>query len=679
MINRKIPIAIILLFIILIPTGCQKSHTPKEKFESYMTAWRKNDFSSMYKNLSIESKKYITEKSFVDKYKQIYGDSKISNISIRAEYPEKFIIDKNKTTHFPINVSMDTIAGKVQFTEDVVLSEEKQDKTKDWFVNWKENMIFPEVEANDKVKVDTASYKAKRGEIKDRNGKGLAVNDVILQVGAVPSDIQNDKSAFANQLAGILNITPQQVLSKLNVSWAKGNVFVPITYIYKSDSDKLSKLQGIKGVITQKKVARVYPYKDAAAHLIGYTGALTEQEYNKLKDKGYFKDDIIGKTGLEQIYESRLRGENGALLYIADSKGNKKKTIAQKLQKDGENINLTIDADVQQSIYSQFNGDAGLSTSVNPTTGEVLALVSSPSYDPNMFLFGVTDKQWNMLSNDPKKPLLNRFSGAYIPGSVFKPITAAIGLNTDKIIPDKGISISGKNWQPNSSWGKYYITRVAPLDKPVNLTDAFVYSDNIYFAQAALSIGKDDFSKGVSNFGMGEKIPFAYPMQKSQLSADGNINSDIQLADSGYGQGKILMNPLHMALVYGMFVNNGDILNPILELKDKAQTPSIWKHNVISKEMTNTILQDLIQVIDNPNGTGHGCKIEGISIAGKTGTPEFKQSADDKNGKENGWFAALNVNNPKIVVVMMIEDVKDRGESHYVVPKVKNVLEQYLK
>jgi penicillin-binding protein len=154
-----------------------------------------------------------------------------------------------------------------------------------------------------------------------------------------------------------------------------------------------------------------------------------------------------------------------------------------------------------------------------------------------------------------------------------------------------------------------------------------------------------------------------------------NIKDEIQLADSGYGQGEILLNPLHLAVIYSSFVNNGNMIKPYLKYEETAKS-EIWKSNVFSKEIANTILKDLTQVVENPRGTGHQAFVEGLNIAGKTGTAEIKLSQNDLNGTELGWFAAIIQDKPSLLVIAMAEDVKARGGSHYVVPMVRKVFEK---
>jgi penicillin-binding protein len=562
---------------------------------------------------------------------------------------------------------MNTIAGELDFSNSIEL---KKDDGKDYKIVWDSKAILPELQ-ND-YKVSTNPTKGKRGSILDRNGKILATDGKALNVGIVPGKLAN-KADAVNKIASILQMTADDINSKLSASYVKSDTFVPLKLISKDDSRKASLLQ-IPGIMLNDKDARVYPLGVQASHLTGYVQAINADELEGDKDKKYNQNSVIGKAGLEKLYEDTLRSNDGEEILIVDSKGSKVSSVLSKEVENGKDIKLTIDSNLQSTLYTDLSQDKGASVAMNPNTGEVLALVSTPSYDPNDFVLGMSNDKWNSLNNDPNKPLYNRFKSTVAPGSTFKPITGAIGLDTKTLDPAADKKISGLSWKKDSSWGSYSVTRVEEYGGGSNLQNAMIYSDNIYFAQAALDIGKDKFIEKLKSFGFDEDMPFEFGLSNSQYATDGNIKTEVQLADSGYGQGEILVNPVHLASMYTMFANSGSMVKPYLLYKDNP-TGEMWKSNVVSKESTTTILNDMIQVVENPNGTGHGAQIPGATIAGKTGTAEVKASQDDKTGTEIGWFAAMTTNKTSnMLVVEMVENAKDKGGSHYVVPKVKNAL-----
>ena len=345
-------------------------------------------------------------------------------------------------------------------------------------------------------------------------------------------------------------------------------------------------------------------------------------------------------------------------------------TLASQEAKNGEDIYVTIDASLQQTAYEQFASDNGTAAAMNPKTGEVLALVSAPGYDPNEFIMGLSDSRWEELNDSENRPLTNRFSASWVPGSTFKALTAVIGVDSGKIDPQENFGYEGLSWQEDASWGDYHVTTLTDYGDQVTLENALVYSDNIYFAKAALRIGADTLIDRFKAMGFGEEIPFELSLTSSTYDDDDNIDSDIQLADTGYGQGQLLVNPVHMLSMYSLFVNDGSMVQPTLLYQD-GYTGKMWKENVFSPDAVETVKNDLIQVIENPSGTGASARIEGVSLLGKTGTAEIKDSQSDTDGIERGWFiceTADDTDTP-IAVVGMVEDVKGKGGSSYVTEK----------
>ncbi len=427
---------------------------------------------------------------------------------------------------------------------------------------------------------------------------------------------------------------------------------------------------------------REYPYGEIAAHLVGYIRGISEEELEAHKGEGYTTSSLIGKNGLELAFEDRLRGKNGTGIYIVDANETVLKTIAETDMEDGEDIKTTIDIDLQTKIYEEFNGDNGFSVAMNPKTGEVLAMVSTPSFDSNNFIQGFTDEEWEELSTDENTPMFARYESTWVPGSSFKPITGAIGLTTDSFTATESFGSSTLSWQKDESWGDYKVTTLTTYGGSANLRNALIYSDNVYFAKAAIRIGSEEFAKQLLNIGFDKELDFPITMSTSQFAEDNKFSSEIGLADSGYGQGKILVNPLHVASIYSAFVNEGNMVKPYIEYSSTTKTnPEYWIENAFTKEAAEEIKNDLIQVVENSNGTGHEAQISGITLAGKTGTAELK-SSQEESGKELGWFNSFVVSDKddeQLLMINMIENVENRGGSHYLLPITKSIIEDYLK
>lgn len=621
----------------------------------YFELLKKKDYKQMYQMLDQKTVYTPTQKYFIEKHKEIYDVINPSNIQV------KVIDEKDNMVQYQI--SMDTVAGKVKYKNKIEIKNEQ--------IKFNKQLIFDEFSDENKVKVITTQ--PYRGYILDRNGKYLAKQGNAYSFGLVRGKL-NGENDYA-QIAKYLETDVETIQKKMSASWIKDDSFVPIKNVSEQVKNQLiqQEILNIKGVKINTISMRVYPYDKITSHIIGYVQNVNSEDLKKHKNEGYTSNSIIGRSGIEATYEKELRGEVGGKIVIVDENNNVIKTVAQKEAKDGKDIRLTIDIDLQQSLYNEYQNDKSASVALNPQTGEVLALVSTPSYSNNDFVLGLSTDKWNALNNDSNQPLMSRYKQTYTPGSTMKPITAAIGLETKTIDANKDLGAKDK-WQKDSSWGNYYVTTLhAP--SPNNLKNAITYSDNVYFARSALNIGKDNLFKYYKNLKIGEKIPFELALNRSQYINKNQKVNDQFIADSGYGQGQILMNPLQLASIYSSFVNEGSIYQPHI-VQGKTKT---WIKNVFSKETSQTIKEDLINVIADEKGTGHSIYHDNVALAGKTGTAEIKQSQSDTTGTELGWFTVMTTDSKQpLLITTLVEDVKDRGGSGYVVEHTKTPLDLYL-
>ena len=656
--------------------------SPEELLVEYMNHIPKQEYEEMYAMLNIEASRNISQDDFVKRNSTIYEGIEVDNMEIEVTAYDE---ERKAVTY---QTSFDTVAGNISFENEAIFL-----KGEDGYkLAWDDSLIFPELGSTDKVKISTTQ--ANRGEILDRNGRVLAGKGVASSVGIVPGKLE-DRDEAIQQIAELLEIESEVIEKKLSAKWVKEDSFVSIKTIPKvaeielmkieqdeevlKENERQEKLLEIPGVMISDTEVREYPLGEAAAHLVGYVQSVTAEDLENHAGEGYTANSVMGKSGMEGLFEKELKGQNGCSIYIVDSDGNKKTELASIFVQDGKDIQLTIDADLQRSLYAQFKEDKSCSVAMNPYTGEVLALVSTPSYDNNDFILGLSNEQWTALNEDENKPMYNRFRQVWCPGSTFKPIIAAIGLESGAIDPMEEYGNEGLSWQKDSSWGSYYVTTLHTYE-PVILENALIYSDNIYFAKAALKIGAEEMERSLTELGFNEEIPFDIKMAKSQYSNTENIETEIQLADSGYGQGQVLVNPLHMACIYSAFCNEGNIVKPYLVYQAEA-TVTFWKPGAFSKETANQVLEGTKKVVNDSHGTGHAAHRDDIVLAGKTGTAEIKTSKDDTSGTELGWFAIYSteetVEHP-ILIISMVEDVKGRGGSGYVVKKDSAVLEDWF-
>lgn len=617
--NKKILIGIIIITSVIIGIITffiiNKTEKPDQVLQDYFTKISEEKYEEAYEMLSESAKNKIAKDTFVKKNDSIYKGIDMTDLKTEITNVE----NNEKITY---NQKMNTSAGEISFTNEAsVIKEDKKYK-----INWKNSLIYPYLNENDKIRVKT--LKSERGNIYDRNNILLAGKGNISSIGLVPGKMSENKEEDIQKLSTILGVSVESINNKLGMSYVKDDTFVPIKNVAKTETQLKERALSISGVKITTESSRVYTLGKEASQVIGYVQAISAEELEENKGKGYNSNSVIGKAGIEKVYEETLRGKDGKEIYIEDENGKKVKTIAKQEVENGKDVKLTIDANKQKQIYESLEENKGAYVAMNSKTGEIIALVSTPSYDSNDFALGMSTEEWKNLNEDEKNPLLNRLTKAWSPGSTFKPVTGAIGITEGKINPKEDFGRSGLSWQKDSSWGSYMVTTLTPYNEPANMQNALIRSDNIYFAKVALKLGYNKFMEGLNKLGFNEDINFEIGTTKSTYDTDGKITDEVQLADSGYGQGQILVNPIHMASIYSAFVNNGNMIKPTIIYEEDKKVEYL-KENAISQEAANTIKEDLIQVVESPNGTAHDAKIEGVKIGAKTGTAELK--ADRKS------------------------------------------------
>lgn len=655
---------------------------PEELLPAYMEHIGREEYEEMYEMLNVEASGNISREDFIRRNSAIYEGIEVRNMRVEvADWDEEWNTLSYRT-------SFDTAAGEMSFENRAVFIEGESG----YGLAWNDGLIFPGLEAADRVRV--ATTQAQRGEILDRNGRVLAGWGTASSVGVVPGKLE-DRERAVEELAGLLGMEAEAIRKKLEEKWVKEDSFVPLKTVPRVEETELmredvegktagekerqERLLDIPGVMISDVRVREYPLREAAAHLIGYIRGVTAEDLEEHAGEGYTAGSMIGRSGMEALFEEELRGCNGCRIYITDENGNEKRELANRPVQPGRNVKVTIDAGLQEALYENFREDKGCSVAMDPSTGEVLALVSTPSYDSNAFIRGLSSEEWAAWNENEDRPLYNRFRQAWCPGSICKSVTAAIGLESGAIDPAEDYGQEGKSWQKDGSWGAYHVTTLHTYD-PVILENALIYSDNIYFAKAALKIGAGELEEALKKLGFGADIPFEITMAKSQFSNTEKIETEIQLADSGYGQGQILVNPLHMACIYSAFCNEGSMIKPYL-LYEREAEPGYWIPSAFSPETADRIREALVKAVNEPDGTGYGARREDVLLAGKTGTAEIKASQTDTSGTELGWFAVFTARKDvpePILIVSMVEDVKGRGGSGYVVEREKRVLEEWF-
>lgn len=661
--NKKMIGILALAVIVVIAIGggifyyTTQKKKPEDVLQAFITRLNEKDYEGAYAYLAEKSKTTYDADTFLQRNANIYTGIGAQNIQIEVSETKKGAVGEIVV----YTQTMDTLAGMLTFSNEVEIVQED-----DYKILWSSTFIHPELEDINHIQVQVEE--GKRGTIYDRNDKVLAEDGTAMQVGIVPGKLGEDKDTMLAVLAEKLDMEITQITNKLEAAWVKDDLFVPIKTI-KEDDTMRNELLSLAGVQINTASARVYPYAKKAAHLTGYVHLISAEELEAHKDEGYTQEDRIGEVGLEAAYESTLRGENGYEIYITTVSGDYKSTIIEKKVVHGTNLHTTIDIELQVAGYDKIlaHQDSGSLTAMNPKTGEVLALVSAPAYDPNDFSLGMSDATWKALNEDVQTPLMNRFASAYTPGSTFKAITAGIGLDTNTIRPEEAFDKAKDwKWQADDSWGDYYVTTMKEYSEPSNLRNALINSDNIYFAQLATRIGTDSLAKKLTALGFESSLEFDIPLTSSTYGENGAIAKGSALADTGFGQGKLQVNPLHLTALYSAFGNDGSIMRPYLNQKDEKKQ-SIWLQDAFTKDSSTIIFEDLEAVM-----SAYQVSKEGMRIGGKTGTAEVGE-------EQLGWVSLVTIEeDTPISLTLMIENAKAKGGSVYTLELIRELVSSVL-
>src|SRR5690625_3548286 len=514
--RKRILLLLTFSLVMIMTVACSEDKiTPNDRFDAYIENWHQYDFEKMYQMLADESLDAFPTEEFVDRYEKIYEDLEITDLTINFAALNDEDLDaafKTGEATIPFSVEMESVAGPIVFDYEATLNEQGEEEDYNWFINCDPGFIFAALKDGGSIELQTTL--PDRGEILDRNNMPLALNDLVYEIGIVPERLGENPEGTKEQIGKLLNMSVDAIDKMLNANWVQPDQFVPIKKLPKTKQDTVDQLLHLDGILSREITGRVYPSGEAAAHLVGHIGQITAEELEEKDPDVYSANDMIGKRGLEQLFEEQLKGEKGLKITITNE-DEEDVVLAEKPVKDGETLTLTIDANIQDKIFDSYDGEAGTAAAIDPKTGETLALVSSPGFDPNDFLYGISQSKWDELNNDPQAPLLNRFSATYAPGSSIKPITGAIGLENGTIDPKEGIEIKGLTWSNGKGWGDYEVRRVSQTDQPVDLADALMRSDNIYFAMKAVEMGSKSFIEGLESFGFGEAMPFESAINSS--------------------------------------------------------------------------------------------------------------------------------------------------------------------
>lgn len=535
---------------------------------------------------------------------------------------------------------------------------------------------------------------AARGVIYDRNGIVLAGSKSSYSI-TIPVDRQGIqiKDEELKKISDLVHVSVDDL--KKRIEDYKSN-FGAIYLVNNVGVDVATQIEERKdefpGIEIEIAPIRIYPFKSAGAQILGYVGEAGNEDRDK-NGNPYKSSAIIGRAGLEQKYNQYLEGKNGVKKVEVDAAGHPVRYITGEEVVSGQNIRLTIDAKLQKAaedaVEAQVKELNGMGVSptgasviaVDPNTGAVLAMVSWPTYDPNMFSRGIKSSEWNDIINNKNHPLQDRaVSSMYAPGSIFKVITAATALESKVMMPDEKIYDNGKHWiiDKRNAEGEAFGW--------IDFYDAMAKSDNVYFYEMGRRTGIDRLSKMAEEFGLGKKTGIDLDGE-----SEGNVASEEyklkvfhqdwylgETFDASIGQSYTLTTPIQMAMVYSAIANGGVRYKPYVVSRIdnldgtpmKIFAPVSLGSIPVSKTNLGYISEALRKVMTKEGTGGFIFNNYPIPIAGKSGTAET-------NGGENGWFIAYApFDKPEIVVVAIFEHSGFGSQS--AAPVVKKMMDAYF-
>ncbi|MHA6719253.1 penicillin-binding protein 2 [Sphingomonas sp. RS6] len=468
----------------------------------------------------------------------------------------------------------------------------------------------------------------RRGWLIDRRGKPLASNRTDFRVDLIPDRIE-DKDKLLATLSRILQLTPED-LDRIETDLKRAAGFQPVQVAENLDWDRyaavLVRQSELPGVAPTRGFARTYPLGAAVGHLIGYVGSASAEQYKKEKDPLLVTPGFkLGKDGLEKTLEPRLRGKPGAKRVEVTARGKPVRELETRADQPGENIRLTIDSGLQEYAARRLGTNSGSAVVIDVASGDILAFVSMPSYDPNSFSDGISQSEWKMLSEDDHVPLMNKvLQGLYPPGSTVKPMNG-LALMAAGVDPTARVTCSGALRVGNGVFHCHKRGGHGPID----LKNAIMQSCDIYFYEMVRRVGYDAIAPMARMLGLGQKFDMPFTTQRYGTVPDSEwklnkYHRPWTVADSlnaSIGQGYVLANPLQLAVMASR-LGSGRILTPrLLSGRQTASAPM-----PVSEESLAVIREAMYGVV-NGGGTGGAARmyVPGVALAAKTGTAQVRR------------------------------------------------------
>ncbi len=498
-----------------------------------------------------------------------------------------------------------------------------------------------------------------RGKIFDRNKILLVTNRLSFDVALIYQELRN-REKLARLLNTTLGISGRNLIRYLEKASLKP--YAPVTILEDIDKEKALTLEeetfDVDGLVVETRSRRHYIYDDVGSHIFGYLTEISETELGGLKDYGYRMKDLVGRSGLEKYYNTYLTGVDGGLQIEVDNKGRQTRILGLKEPSSGRDLYLTIDMELEKLCDVLLGEHSGAIIIMNPKNGEILALVSHPAFNPNSFVEPKSSEERLSLLRDKKRtPLVDRaITGLYAPGSVFKIVTASSALGTNRITRSTNFFCTGSYRLGNAKFDCWKEEGHGAQ----NITNGLMNSCNVFFYQTGRAAGVDNIEAFSKLFGFGKATGIDLPDESSGL-VPGRAWKRLYKRENWYegetlnyaiGQGYLLVTPIQVLQMMAVIANNGSVARPyIVKRIGSTEIANTRIKNIsMRKDVIETIREGLFKVVNSENGTGKRAKVEGVLVAGKTGTAENPQ------GKTHAWFSGFApYNDPKICLVVFLE------------------------
>jgi penicillin-binding protein 2 len=568
-----------------------------------------------------------------------------------------------------------------------------------WFLQIYSGSQYREKADNNRVRM--LDIVAPRGNILDAEGRTIITNRPSFNIVWVKED-SPDPDEIIKQLSLILNEEIAVLLKKVREA-ADNPKHIPILLKEDIDWKTLVYIENnhydLPGVRIEVLPRRNYLFEDLASHMIGYTGEVNQQELDERQWEHYQPGDQIGKRGFEKFYEEELRGEKGTVYMEVDAHGFEQRQLKGKEPLPGNDLQLTIDLDLQLEAEKAMEGKAGAVIAMDVNSGRILAFASAPPVHLEDFVGGISTKNWQRLLEDIKRPLVHKtIQGQYPPGSTYKIVTALAGLSKGVINSNTVYYCSGSMAFGNRRYGCWK----AGGHGPVSLHRALAESCDVYFYKVGLLVGVDALAEYANNLGLGHKTDIAFEYEKSGLIptanwkklAKGEPWQEGETLSISIGQGFNLVTPLQVCQMTSTLANGGILYKPLLVEKIidpegqiiKKIEPEVDVELVGLDKYLALIRDGLVGAVNDRHGTGKEARLKDITVAGKTGTAQvvtmakFKEVDEEDvayKHRDHAWFTSFApAENPEIAVTVLVEHGGHGGSA--AAPVAKRVLEKYF-